>query len=143
MNAEALNTFQAACVADGYEGAMLRHGTGGYDAGKRSKYLLKVKNFKDAEFEVVEVREGRGTHKGMAIFLCKTDRGHKFEVTAPGGHWEKQQYWLHREECVGAALTVKFFELSTGDAPVPRFPVGLRFKEEPFEMPPKPEPEEE
>lgn len=135
-----LREYQAKCIHAGFEGCMLRHGTKAYDAGKRSKHLLKVKEFKDEEFEVVEVREGRGTHKGMAIFLCKTAKGATFEVTAPGGHWEKKQYWLQRKKCVGKPLTVKFFEYTGGDSPVPRFPVALRFRDgAPFDMPPNPD----
>jgi DNA ligase 1 len=138
---DSVMAYQGACLIQGYEGAMLRHGaTQPYDFGKRSKHLLKVKTFKDDEFNVYDVREGRGTHKGMAIFICETEAGAIFEVTAPGTHWQKQQYWLNKPQCIGHKLTVKFFEYTGGDAPVPRFPVALRFREgDPFDMPPEPE----
>jgi len=126
---EELMAFQASCVDDGYEGAMLRHGKVDYEAGKRSKYLLKVKTFVDAEFPIVAVREGRGTHAGMAIFTCLTPSCAEFEVTAPGTHQEKRAAWEQATQLVGRKLTVKFFEYTTTEQPVPRFPVAIRIHE--------------
>jgi DNA ligase-1 len=135
----ALDAYQVARIEEGYEGAMLRHGPAGYEAGKRSWSLVKVKTFDDAEFKVLRVREGRGTHKGMAVFTCETPRGAPFDVTAPGSHWEKRQYWLNSGRCVGALLTVKYQGYTGTDAAsVPRFPTAMRFNDEPFEMPAEP-----
>ena len=39
----------------GYEGAILRWGNAGYEDGKRSKYLVKVKACEDDEFVVVDI----------------------------------------------------------------------------------------
>lgn len=124
-----LMVYQQKCIEDGYEGAMLRHGKQGYDAGKRSKYLLKVKTFQDAEFKVVDVKEGRGTHKGMAIFTCETKEGNNFDVLAPGSHDEKRAYWENHPQWLGKPLTVKFQDWTTSAERVPRFPVALRFRE--------------
>ena len=116
-------------INQGYEGAMLRHGRKGYEAGKRSKFLVKVKTFRDEEFTVVDAKEGRGTHAGMAIFLCETKEGATFEVTAPGSHEEKRAYWENFKNYIGKKLTVKFFDYTTSeDGKVPRFPVALRFR---------------
>lgn len=123
-----LMEFQAACLADGYEGAMLRHGVDDYDAGKRSKFLLKVKTFQDAEFQIIGACEGRGTHLGMAIFKCKTDTGAEFDVLAQGAHDEKRAAWQNKDQYIGKKLTVKFQDWTDDPAaPVPRFPVALRF----------------
>lgn len=126
---EALGTYHQQCVNNGYEGAMLRHGVGGYEAGKRSNSLLKVKAFQDAEFEILDVREGRGTHAGAGICLCRTEQGAEFEVTAPGSFAEKAEFLANREKYLGKFLTVKFFEYTTSENPVPRFPVALRVRE--------------
>lgn len=115
----------------GYEGAMLRHGREGYEAGKRSPWLLKVKQFHDGEFKVIDVREGRGTHKGMAIFVCQTINGHPFEVTAPGTHAEKRAYWRKHAGYIGRRLTVKYQDFTTTAEAVPRFPVAVRFVDGP------------
>lgn len=136
-----LMLFQSNCIEEGFEGAMLRHGKKGYEAGKRSNSLVKVKTFDDAEFEIVDVRCGRGTHQDVAIFICETPEGNHFEVTAPGTMEQKKQIWKESEQAtnlkvkdhpyVGTKLTVKFQGMTTGEEPVPRFPVALRAQTEP------------
>jgi DNA ligase 1 len=126
-----LMAFQADCVGQGLEGAMLRYGKHAYDAGKRSKYLLKVKTFQDAEFLITGVSEGRGTHAGMAVFKCRTAAGHAFDVLSPGTHAEKRSIWHQPpSRFIGRMLTVKFQEFTTTEQPVPRFPVALRLSEQ-------------
>ncbi len=105
---------------------MLRHGREGYEAGKRSSSLLKVKLFADLDFPIVDVREGRGTHKGMAIFVCQTDKGHHFEVTAPGTHEEKRAAWEGRDKLIGKLVTVKYQRWTTTAEPVPYIPTAVR-----------------
>lgn len=121
--------YQSRCLERGYEGAMLRHGDAFYEAGKRSSSLLKVKTFLDAEFEIVEILEGRGDCKGMARFICDTGLGNQktFEVLAHGPHPHKRIYWRTRDRWLGKMLTVKFQEWTTSDPPTLRFPVALRF----------------
>jgi ATP-dependent DNA ligase len=116
--------FQTWCIEQGYEGAMLRHGNEGYAAGKRSDSLLKVKTFKDDEFKIVAVKEGRGSHAGMAVFTCQTKQGHQFDVTAPGSHDDKREFWNRRKQMVGKLLTVKFAGMTSTEAPVPFHPVA-------------------
>lgn len=122
-----LLALQAAHIADGYEGSMLRHGETGYENGKRSYSLLKVKTFQDAEFEVVGFKEGAGPYAGMAIFECVTAAGHAFEVTAPGTHAEKRAYFQNGQSYVGKQLTVKFANFTKTDTPVPFHPVAKGF----------------
>lgn len=120
--------FQADCIAEGYEGAMLRWGDFGYEFGKRSKSLVKVKTFLDEDFEVVGAKEGRGGHEGMAIFTCKTPAGHTFDVTSPGTHVMKRHYWLARNYYMGCLLTVKFQEYTKSEQPLPFHPHAVGFR---------------
>ena len=126
-----LMTWQESFIDQGYEGAMLRWGGAPYEAGKRSKSLLKVKTFLDGEFEVVGCKEGRGTHAGMAIFSCQTKAGHTFDVTAPGTHEDKRHYWLTWKFYVGCPLTVKYQEMTRTQEPKPFHPHAVGFKEGP------------
>lgn len=124
---EAAFEFQQQCLENGYEGAMLRHGDYDYESGKRSHGLLKMKTFRDGEFVVVGAKEGRGKFEGMAIFVCQTESGSTFEVTAPGTHDQKRAYWANHQQFVGQKLTVKFQNLSATENAVPIFPVALGF----------------
>ena len=128
-NEQQLMQFQAQCIKDGYEGAMLRWGQWDYEAGKRSQSLLKVKTFQDAEFKIVAVKEGRGTFKGMAIFTCHTSAGHPFDVTAPGKHEEKREAWKNRQKLIGKLVTIKYQCYTVTEEPVPFLPVAKNLKE--------------
>lgn len=112
----------------GYEGCMVRNSTGKY-MNKRSYDLQKVKEFDDAEYQVVGVEEGRGKLAGHAIFVCKTEGGAEFRVKMKGDSAALKTYFESPDTCVGRMLTVKYQGI-TNKTQVPRFPVGIRFRED-------------
>jgi len=120
--------FFEACLKKGYEGAMVRNAAGLY-VNKRSTDLLKIKEFQDAEFKIVDVEEGRGKLAGKAIFVCVTADGDRFKAKMKGDQEELSKFWKKPSLAVGRQLTVQF-QGYTGKNNVPRFPVGLRFRED-------------
>lgn len=114
-------------LAAEYEGAMVRNADGLY-VNKRSYDLQKIKEFQDSEFLIVGVEEGRGKLVGHAIFVCTAENKRQFRVKLKGAQEILQGYWQRPDACVGKQLTVKYQGL-TADG-IPRFPVGLRIKEE-------------
>lgn len=113
----------------GYEGAILRSGTCTYKEGYRSHELLKVKEWQDGEFEITNAKRGVGKCENQCIFTCKTLTGAEFDVKCMGTDEEREQQWIDREKYFGKMLTVKYFEWTTGDNPVPRFPIGIAVRE--------------
>lgn len=131
-NPEQLDRHHTAYRGAGYEGTMLRFGTDGYDAGKRSRTLLKVKEFHDAEYEVVSVVEGKPTIRNgqtwqVPVWVCAVGNGLLFNVTAQGDMAQKDGQWQHREKFMGKQLTVKYHYLSKDG--VPQLPIALRWHE--------------
>lgn len=118
--------FQGECIKDGYEGAMLRHGRAGYEAGHRSASLLKVKTFEDAEFIITDYKFGRGKYEGMPVFVCQTEEGNLFDVLAPGNHEQKRELGLRASSLVGCWVKVKYAEMTKTAEPVPYCPVALQ-----------------
>jgi DNA ligase-1 len=114
----------------GYEGAMLRTPHGLYKEGGRSKDLLKVKAWVDAEFLVIDIISGRGKMADKGIYVCQTADGTKFNATANGDDGFRQGLLSNKHQYIGKMLTVEFFEWTTSKKPVPRFPKGLRIREE-------------
>lgn len=112
----------------GYEGSMVRNHSGLY-VNKRSLDLQKIKEFQDAEFEIVGVEEGRGKLAGKAIFVCQTAKSTKFEVKLKGPQEALAKYWKNPKLAIGRWLTVQYQGI-TNKNEVPRFPVGLRFRED-------------
>lgn len=118
---EDLEEYQATCVENGYEGAMLRNPTGEYE-NKRSSNLLKVKTFQDMECKILGVEEGAGKLMGaVGAFVMETDKGVGFKAKPMGTLALSQEYWKNRKALIGRYGTVKFQSL-TPDF-VPRFPV--------------------
>ena len=95
-----------------------------YRPGK-SNNILKVKKFDDKEFQIVDILEGKGKFKGKAIFVCRTDGGHTFNVVAMGNDQQREQWYQDRASYIGALLKVKYQGM-VGD--IPQFPVGLEIR---------------
>jgi len=119
-------------VEQGYEGAMVRNLNSPYE-NKRSKHLQKYKEFVDAEFKVVDIEEGRGKLAGsVGAFICeiKDEQGVRRFKTKPKGKlsflktlFENEKLWNNR------MMTVQF-QGYTKKNHVPRFPVGIRFRDD-------------
>lgn len=120
--------FYDTFMAKGYEGAMVRQLGQNYQ-GKRTSQLLKMKSFKDAEFEIVALEEGRGKLAGhCGAFRCKTKRGDEFSVKMSGELTKLKEYWENGYDYIGRKLTVKYQDLTAYG--IPRFPVGVRIRED-------------
>jgi len=118
-------------VRMGFEGGMIRSNSP-YDAGERSKSLLKVKNFDENEYEVIDFRPGdKGKAKEHCVFMCRhvgcTGPKDVFDVTAPGTHEQKKRYLVDGAKYIGRKLTVKHFGFTIHD--LPRFPVAKAFRD--------------
>lgn len=110
----------------GYEGAMVRNAKGLY-VFKRSADLQKIKEFDDAEFEIVGIEEGRGKLAGHGIFNCKTGDGTVFAAKMKGETEKLKDFYENPQKYIGRMLTVKFQGMTKYGKP--RFPVALRLQE--------------
>lgn len=118
-------------INSGYEGLILRHGNTGYEAGKRSQSLVKVKQVLDAEFCIVGVSQSAD---GWAVFECYKvpnvlayiSNNATFKVSAPGTMQEKHDAWANRNALVGKMLTVEFFEWTIEGKPFHPVAIGVR-----------------
>jgi DNA ligase-1 len=129
-NEEQLREVYDEFLEAGYEGAMVRNLHATYE-NKRSAHLLKMKEFTDAEFKVVDIEEGRGKLQGhVGAFVCEISDKHgkrTFRAKAEGKQdflkecFENPKLWKNK------MLTVRF-QGYTNKNNVPRFPVGVRFR---------------
>ena len=109
-------------LANRYEGQMVRLDRP-YEQ-KRSKGLLKRKEFLDAEFEIVSVDEGNGNWAGYAKRLtCKLPDGRTFGAGIKGNQAQAQKLLADQAAFIGQKATVRYFAL-TPDG-IPRFPVAV------------------
>jgi DNA ligase-1 len=113
-------------VAEGYEGIMLRNKDGLYK-GVRSADLQKYKCFEDGEYKVIGCEDGKGLEEGCVIWKCVTPDGKVFACRPRGTREDRQDMYLNSEKYMGKMLTVRYQELT--DTGVPRFPVGISFRD--------------
>jgi len=98
---------------------MIRLDLGPYE-NKRSKQLLKYKDFQDDEFLILDVVEGEGNRSGMAgKLICKIGDD-TFGCTMTGTQEFMTQVLKDREKVVGLEATVKFQDYTPDGKP--RFP---------------------
>ena len=114
-------------VAEGYEGTMIRNPDISYEIGKRSYSLLKLKDFVDAEYRIVDVIDGDGSDRGLAIFELETDSGARFNCRPEGSQDNRAELFKSRKKLIGKYLTVRYQELSKDGIPI--FPVGVSIRE--------------
>ena len=112
---------------DGYEGTMIRNPEMKYEIGKRSYSLLKLKDFVDAEYKIVNVVDGAGSDVGLAIFELETDDGQRFNCRPEGTQENRADLYKKRKQLLGKFLTVRYQELSKDGIPI--FPVGVSIRE--------------
>jgi DNA ligase-1 len=115
---EQLDQFYSRYLSWGFEGQMVRFNKP-YE-NKRSAFLLKRKIMEDAEFEVVEVEEGKGNWSGYAKKIaCKLADGTVFRAGLAGDQLFAKKLLIDADNYVGGTATIKYQNL-TPDG-IPRF----------------------
>lgn len=119
-------------LQQGYEGTIIRYGKKGYETGFRSQYLLKLKEFVTEEFEIIGAEQD--DHKpAECTFLLQTKDGTSFRCKPEGSQEFREQLWTEYQDddsnFLGKFMTVRYFEMTTSENPVPRFPVGVSIRD--------------
>jgi len=110
---------------DGYEGAIIRHGSSGYEVDKRSSSTLKLKAWFDDEFIVNDITES--PRDGMAVLHMSTENGLSFKATAPGSFAEKREALRNKDEYIGFSVTIRYAEKTKDGKPAQ--PVAVAWRE--------------
>ena len=106
-------------VSNGYEGAILRKDAP-YEH-KRSKNLLKYKEFMDDEFTVLDIYEGKAKNGVAEYAWIALGNGNACKATLAFSDEECAKMYKNKYEIIGKKATVRFFGY-TNDKKL-RFPV--------------------
>lgn len=151
---DAVEVFETACLAGGYEGIILRSGDGPYKQGRstwKEGYMLKMKRFEDCEGIIISVEEkmhndnpkqtdetgytkrskhkanmrGAGTMGKMLVKDCKSG-----QIVTLGGGWDADfalKIWNQPNFYKGETVTYK--KQSHGEKDAPRIATfkGIRY----------------
>lgn len=115
-------------VSEGWEGLVLRDPEAKYKPGGRTQIMVKVKEYKDAEYEIVGLSEG--LREEDMCFVMTTPEGQQFNCKPLGDREQKQWYREHIEELIGKMATVKYFEMSGKEgSQIPQQPVLIAIRD--------------
>lgn len=129
LNERMITYYSQLAKENGWEGLMLRK-----DApyqGKRSNDVLKVKQFYDAEYVVVDIEnavnrvivDGKEVEELMMRNVVIEHKGYRVQVGSGFSHEQKRFYFENPNEIIGKQITVQFFEESFTDKGISlRFP---------------------
>lgn len=151
-NWDAVLRIERKYVELGWEGVITRDLAAPYKCGRstaREAYMGKLKQFIDAEFEIIGCEERmhngneamvsetgrtkRSTAKAgkigrgdLGALICKTKDDHEFGVGTGFTDEQRAQFWGIKHQLIGQFAKVKFHETGTKD--VPLLPVFLQIR---------------
>lgn len=127
-------------IEEGYEGSIVRLDLGDYEF-KRSKQLLKYKDWMDSEFELVGYEEGEGGRVGtIGKFYVRLDKNLPYNIekkenvcksNVKGNFDFLRQVWIDRDSYIGTDSTIKFFGYTPDGAL--RFPYIIKLNRKEYE----------
>lgn len=105
---ECINHLYKEYIEAGYEGQMLRPHGYLYE-NKRSKYLVKRKEFMTDEFEIVRIEAGKGKRSDKAgRIICLTKKKVEFSASITGSFEYCVKLLEEADKYVGGQATIKF-----------------------------------
>ena len=111
-------------VKDGWEGLVIRQSTSVYKPGSRGSDWIKVKEYKESEYEIVGLSEGLRDED--MCFVMKTPGGQEFKAKPMGDREQKQWYRDNIDELIGQMGTLKYFEMSGKEgSEIPQQPIFI------------------
>lgn len=121
-----MREFHSGYLLAGYEGTMIRRGSGLYKINGRSSDLLKYKDFLDIDAKIISIGPAENRPEwGRPIVEWN---GKQFSCGTKMSHEEKKLLLINSKDYIGKTANIRYFELSnTG---VPRFPIMIGIHED-------------
>ena len=110
-------------ISMGFEGAILRADDRPYEFNDRCEGLLKLKDFEDANFEIIKVHGRELLKDGTSTMIVdkfefKNDINERtFEAVPRGTMEQRATWWQERDSLVGKFGVVRFLERSVDGMP--------------------------
>ena len=114
-----------AFVSEGWEGLVIRLADSVYKPGSRGNDWVKIKEYKDDTFKVIDYELGLRGSEDM-VFICEMEDGRTFKAMPLGDRETKQEYVDNFENYRNQLGDCKYFELS--EEGMPQQPKFLAFR---------------
>lgn len=126
-NADEFMTAHIEYVSRGLEGSILRIPDTKYIHG-RSKNILKHKDFDDDEGIVIDIKEGTGSEKGLAMMVIKDKCGNIHDIRPRGTFDSRKEWFDNKKNYIGKLFTYRYQGINK-DTGALRFPTGIAFRD--------------
>jgi ATP-dependent DNA ligase len=121
-----LEKIRSTYIEEGMEGLIVRRPEGVYEWNKRSKYVLKSKDFKEALFKIVGCKPCKGMCEGAVVFQLKCLHSDKtFWSMSTGTLEERRTIYKQRAKYIGKYVHVRYFLGNATTGCVQRNPIVL------------------
>jgi DNA ligase-1 len=136
-DASELSNYHGMFLSESYEGTIVRQDWP-YEFA-RTAAVLKMKDFVDEEFLIVDIEEGGGNKTGLAVkCILRFHDGRTFPSTIKATFPILKEIWENRNDYIGKQYaTCKYFELTPvkedGTGGIPKFSNCDRFRPAPSE----------
>ncbi len=124
-----VDRFHSDFLSQGYEGSIVRV-NGPYE-NKRSKGLLKRKDFIDEEAKVIKIEEGKGNWAGYAKVFTLELNGKQFHSGVRGSQEYLKEVLENKQDYIEKSATLRYFRLTDDD--IPYLPVIVNLSREDYE----------
>lgn len=112
-------------VSEGFEGAVARKPDKVYEFGKRSSTMIKIKQYQEESFRIIDYSEKLRDED--FCFILETKEGKVFEAKPIGDREMKDEYLNDMENIIGHMGDVKFFEWSQDNIPLQPVFMAVRY----------------
>lgn len=116
-------------VAEGWEGLVIRDPKKPYKPNGRTNDMVKIKQYKDDEFEITGYELGLRGSEDMC-FKCVTSEGKEFLAKPWGDRALKEEYVNNFENYLGKMAVVKYFYMSDDNVPLQPSVKCIRLEED-------------
>lgn len=140
-----IKSYHKQFTTEGYEGSIIRLDLKEYE-NKRTKQLLKFKDWMDAEFQIISAEEGKGGRLGtVAAFWVVLDPTQPYFISTnakkrvnccktnvKGSHEYLKKVWDNIDNYIGKQATIEFQGWTPGKKAL-RFPYAIKLDRQSYE----------
>ncbi len=114
------------CIGKGYEGAILRNPKSLYQFGKRTKDMIKIKEYSDGEFKILDVVPHNKDTTIGSLYCLNDINTLKFTVEIEATTEKKQEMLLNKKNYIGKKATVLYYERTINGLPFHAKAISIR-----------------
>lgn len=105
-------------IKAGYEGSIIRDYNAIYQFGKRTNYMLKLKEYFDGEFKILDIKVSDKNQAEYAVLVCQNDiESNIFDCTMQMNNERRAEIYNNKHEYIGKKASIKYYGRTVNKKP--------------------------